>query len=157
MGFECFVGLRTTLKGSRAAIWGQGIIVFNRAAIEKRKLADDKFAALYYDREKKRIGVKFTNDPKEAGARTFRRRKHDGTIYAKAFFGHYGIDYSKAVRFDIDFDEKNGLYVLTEEKWGPRSAFWTIYASKKSRSSPSTFSMVSWTQRIKINAKNHRG
>jgi len=115
MAFERYLGQRMALKGPKAAIWAQGIIVFNGAAIGKWKLTDSRFAVLFYDREKKRIGVKFTNDPKEAGARTFRQRKHDGTIFAKAFFGHYGIDYSKAVRFDIEFDEKNGLYILTEE------------------------------------------
>jgi hypothetical protein len=116
LAFERFVRKGTKLSQPKAAIWSQGLIVFNGAAIGEHKLSGYKFAVLFYDREKKRIGVKFTNDPKEAGARTFRRRKHDGAIYAKAFFAYYGVDFSKAARFDIDYDEKNGLHVLMEEK-----------------------------------------
>jgi hypothetical protein len=48
-----------------ASIWKMGQLSFNRSAVEAYKLDGFKYAILFYDRNKKKIGTKFTNDMKE--------------------------------------------------------------------------------------------
>jgi hypothetical protein len=115
MAFERFVGTGKTAK-PRVSIWKQGQINFNTAAIEKYGLNNYKCAVLFYDREKKKIGLKFTNDEKEEGSRRFIKRHSGAWISARAFVAHYGIKIEGSPNFELRKDEKAGFHVLDEEK-----------------------------------------
>ncbi len=97
----------------KISIWEGGQIGFNQGAIKRFNLNKFRFAILFFDREKNRIGVKFTNDQKEEGAIPFNHRKTGGVISAKAFMDFFGIDYSKTRKnLDVFFDDEHGLYAI---------------------------------------------
>jgi len=116
MAFERY--LRTRMSKSTkpaASIWKMGQINFNRSAVETYKMSGFKYVALYFDRDKKRIGLKLTNDSKEPGVGKVSTKRDGVTIYAKGFFQHFGIDFSQSRRYTIQHDEKNGMYILEAE------------------------------------------
>jgi hypothetical protein len=98
-----------------ASIWKMGQLSFNRSAVETYKLDGFKYAVLFYDRDKKKIGIKFTNDAKEQGAGKVSMKRRDAMVFAKGFLEHFGIEHSKTKRFAIQHDEKNGMFVLEAE------------------------------------------
>ncbi len=113
MPFEKFTQAGQSFK-PKMSIWGNGgQIGFNQGAMKKFKLDIYKYAILFFDRENKRIGIKFTNDEKEEGINKFNAKR--GVIPGKAFMDYYGVDYSKTKPYDVVFDEENELYIVNLE------------------------------------------
>jgi hypothetical protein len=116
MAFERY--LRTRMAKSTqpaASIWKMGQVSLNRSAAEMFKLGGFKYVALFFDRDKKRIGLKFTNDAKEPGVGKISTKRGGAAIYAKGFLQHFGIDFSQSKRYTIQHDEKNGMLILESE------------------------------------------
>jgi hypothetical protein len=100
----------------KISIWEGGQIGFNQGAITRYNLENYKFAILFFDRENKRIGIKFTNNEKEEGIIKFNQRKTGGVISGKAFLDYYDINYSQTIKnLDIFFDKENEIYVVNLE------------------------------------------
>jgi len=117
MAFERYLRLRMSkFMKPAASIWKMGQINFNRSAVEKHKLSGFKYVALFFDRDKKRIGLKFTNDAKEPDVGKVSTKRGGVTIYAKGFLSHFGIESGKGRRFDIRYDEKDDLFILEGDK-----------------------------------------
>jgi hypothetical protein len=100
----------------KAAIWKMGQINLNRAFLEKYGATEKDRAVLFYDKEKKRIAFRLVGDAKEPGAAKLSKRAGGAYIFAKGFLAHFGIDHSKARRFDVRRDEKEDLFILEPEK-----------------------------------------
>jgi hypothetical protein len=111
MAFERFI-LPGRAHKPMVTIETAGTVNFNRAMCEKHKLKPYKYAVLFFDRETKRIAVRFTNDAKEEGRMSFGQRGGGAWIYAKAFLHFYEIDYSAVRHFDLRAEEERGLIVL---------------------------------------------
>lgn len=115
MAFEKFTQTGHRFK-PKISIWGKGgQIGFNQGAISRYNLGSYRYAILFFDRENKRIGLRFTNDENEEGIIKFNTRKTGGVIPGKAFMDYYGIDYSKTKKFDMVFDEENEMYIVNLE------------------------------------------
>jgi len=99
----------------KAAIWTRGQIGFNRGAVEKFSLKDFKYAVLFFDKDNKKVGIKFTNDPTEEGANKLVFSKTGAFISARAFLDYYDIPRGETKRYDIYYDDENDLYVFNLE------------------------------------------
>ena len=62
-----------------------GQISFNAAFNRKHGVDNSKYAVLYFDQEKKRIGIQLTNDENEEGKIKIQKGKNFTTVSAKAF------------------------------------------------------------------------
>jgi hypothetical protein len=115
MAFQRFTQTGQRFK-PKISIWDGGQIGFNQGAMKRFNLHNFQYAILYFDQDKNRIGIKFTNEEKEEGSLKFNHRKTGGVISGKAFLDFYGIDYSKTRKnLDVVFDDENELYVITLE------------------------------------------
>ena len=113
MAFERFTEIGQSFK-PKISIWANGgQIGFNQGAMKKYKLENYQYAILFFDKENKRIGIRFTNDENEEGANKFNHVR--GVISGKAFLDCYGIDYSKTNRYDVAFDQEDDLYIINLE------------------------------------------
>jgi hypothetical protein len=87
------------------------------------RVADYRFAVLYYDPEETRIAVRFTNDETEKGRFSITKsRDHGGTVVAASFFRGNKIDAKsvygkyepvKAGGPEIGVDEPGTFYVIS--------------------------------------------
>ena len=112
MAFERFT---KTGRGytPKVSIWTRGQIGFNQGAVERFKLKDFDYAVLFYDRDERKIGVRFTTEASEDGANKIVKGKTGVFISAKAFLDYYQIDHRKTRRYDVAHDNENDLYVFT--------------------------------------------
>jgi hypothetical protein len=112
MPFERFTQTGQRFK-PKISIWSKGgQMGLNQGAIVKYNLDNYRYAILFFDREIKRIGIKFTNEENEEGVINFKTRKTGGVIPAKSFLDFFGIDYSETRKYDLIFDEKSKLYIV---------------------------------------------
>ena len=75
-----------------------------------------KYVVLFYDRDKKKIGIKFTNDAKEQGVGKVSMKRRDAMIFAKGFLQHFGIDLPKQNDSQSSTTRKTGC-----SSWRPNS------------------------------------
>lgn len=93
------------------SIWKRGAIGFNLAAIKLCKLDKFGFVEIYFDKNTNRAGFKFILEKTEY-SRHLSKRPSGCTICIRAFLNHYKIDCSVAKKYDLTFDEENGLFVI---------------------------------------------
>jgi len=115
MAFERYLKRRGQVDSPRVAVWKTGHIGFNGAALRAYGLTKMTHAALFYDREKKKIGVRFLESGKEEGALKVVRRHGGATIFAWGFLRYFGVEFSQVRRFSLVFDEKQALHILQPE------------------------------------------
>ena len=114
MAFERFIKSGRSYA-PKVSIWTRGQIGFNRGAVNKMSMKDYKFAVLFYDRDNKRIGIRFTNNPNEEGATKITFGSTGAFVSARAFLDYYEIPREETRRYNISYDEKNDLWVFDLE------------------------------------------
>lgn len=112
VAFQRFTKTRGRGYTPKASIWRRGQIGFNQGAVEKFKIAEFDYAILFHDTDTRKIGIGFTNDGKEGGATRISKRATGASISASAFLDFYEIEHSKTKKYDIEYDEKEKLYVM---------------------------------------------
>lgn len=112
MAFQRFTKTRSRGYSPKASIWSRGQIGFNQGAVEKFKIAEFDYAILFYDPDTQKIGISFTNNEKEEGATKISQRATGASISARAFLDFYEIEHSKTKKYDIEYEEKDNLYVM---------------------------------------------
>ena len=112
MTFERFTKTRGRGYLPKASIWGKGQIGFNQGAVEKYSLNNFEYAVLFYDKGNQRIGIRFTNEKEDGIVKLIKRPGSGVSLSAKAFLLFYSIDYSKKIRFTVNYDKENDLYIL---------------------------------------------
>ena len=81
---------------------------------EQKRFA--KSAYITYDKDANMIGMKFTNNDTDEGAIKITKRKNSGISFSSsAFLNYYGIDYNETTKYDLEYDNKNELYVFSLE------------------------------------------
>jgi len=116
MAFEKFTKTGRGFK-PRISIYGKGQVGFNQGATIAFGLAGLGYAVFYYDRESRKIGLSFTNNPEEEGAKKLKFRGTGASVSVKAFFDYYGISYEgKAKEYDVQYDSESGLYIIELNK-----------------------------------------
>lgn len=115
MTFEKFTKVGGRGYTPKAAIWKRGQIGFNQGAVRRYNLKDYNFAILFYDKDQKKIGVKFVSDANEEGANKIVKGQTGIFMSAKAFLDYYQISYTETKRYDVEYDEKNDFYVFKHD------------------------------------------
>ena len=115
MAFEKFTllarGGRSRNTNPQASILkSNGLASFNIATLIEY-IKDSKFVFLYFDKDANKIGFEFTNE-ESPGIRKITINKKRCSCSIKNFLNHYHIDYSESKKYDLTFDEENGLYVI---------------------------------------------
>lgn len=81
---------------SRITITSGNAIGFPTKFYKENKISDYKYVVLYYDEEKRAIGIKFSNDENEPHKFSIISQKsYGGSIVATSFFKKNGIDPKK--------------------------------------------------------------
>ncbi len=112
MAFERFTHVGKSYR-PKISIRSNGQIGFNFGAIEKFSLGKFQYAVLYYDQESKKVGIQLTGNKDEEGACTLRVKNGNASIAAKSYLDYYSINYSKTMRFDASWDEKEEMIIAT--------------------------------------------
>lgn len=121
MSFEKFVKChRYYCPIPKLSIWTRGQIGLNRSALKECNIKKDKnvwFAICFYDAKEKKIGLQFTQEKQEGVTRVCFTKIGGAILSVKKFFDYYEIGYKKCQRYDIEFDEKEKMYVVKLEEY----------------------------------------
>ena len=113
MSFEEFTNTGGRIGTPKVSIWSRGQIGINKGAIHRYKLDKFKYVILYYDREVKKVGIKFTIDADKSNIIKVINRENSGLSFSgSAFLNYYGIDYGVTKKYDLEYDEESDLYVF---------------------------------------------
>ena len=95
----------TVLKGGQLGI--------NKMCVELF-FKDFKFAEMYFDKERKKIGIRPTNE-KTKYANAVRRLKEGklGSISAIEFLKHYGVKHEKSTAYPVIWNETERLLEIS--------------------------------------------
>ena len=97
----------TVLKGGQLGI--------NKICVDQF-FKDFKFAEMYFDRERKKIGIRPTNE-KTKDVHTVRRLKDGklGSISAIEVLKHYGVEHEKSTAYPVIWNEMERLVEILLE------------------------------------------
>lgn len=109
MAFEKFVKTGKSYQ-PKLSIWTRGQFFLNQGAVERYDLKKYKYVILYFDKENNQIGMKFTVDEKEEGAKGLIFRDNNIVFSAKSFLDYFNINHKSNKKYDIDFDAKSEMY-----------------------------------------------
>ena len=112
MPFEKFIPKTTRNTRPKVTVRPSGLISFDAQAVENFGLFDATHAVLYFDKSKKKIGVKTMKDGNEEAAIPFVRRRRSVSLKASGFFDRFGISLPAPKRLDASFDESEGMIVI---------------------------------------------
>ncbi|HHQ47411.1 MAG TPA: hypothetical protein ENK19_00830 [Acidobacteria bacterium] len=112
MPFEKFVPKKTKISRPKATIRPSGLISFDEQAVEDFKLLEATHAVLYFDRAKKRIGIKLTTDGEEEGAIPMARRRRSVSLKPTGFLEQFSIHLDSPKRLDASYDEGENKIVI---------------------------------------------
>jgi hypothetical protein len=112
MAFEKFTKTRGRGYSPKVSIWSKGQIGFNEGSLLRFSLKQFEYVVLFYDKENRKIGIRFTNE-KEDGIVKFIKRKTGGaSISAKAFLDFYNIRPSENKKYDVYYNKDDDLYII---------------------------------------------
>jgi hypothetical protein len=111
MGFEKFVLSGKSFR-PKVSIRKSGMFGFNNALINKFNIKSYKFVILFFDKEKKIIGFKFSNNNEEEGIYKLSIREKSVSFSGKAFLDFYDIKVTNTKRFEANWDNKNEMLVI---------------------------------------------
>jgi hypothetical protein len=112
MAFERFVPPQAAGTRPRATIRPSGLISFDAASVAAFGLESVKFAILFFDKTRKFIGVKLTNNGKEEGVLTLSRRRRSVSLKSPQFFHQYGLSFDDSRRFEVTRAKADGMLVI---------------------------------------------
>lgn len=116
MAFEKFTKTRGRGYTPKVSIWSRGQIGFNEGCLLRYDLKKFTHVVLFYDKDNKKIGIKFTNNQSDDGATKIIIRKTGGaSISANAFLSYYNIEHSKTKRYDASYDKDADMYIIQIE------------------------------------------
>ncbi len=111
MVFEKFIPPRK-VKAPQVSLKRTGTISFDAASVEAFGLAGVPGVALYYDPDRKLIGVKVVTDLREEGALKLTHRKRVSSVRARLFFESYNIPLAQTRRVAVTREPDSDMIVL---------------------------------------------
>lgn len=114
MAFERYIKSRLRSYIPIVSIYTRGLIWFNRLAVQQFHILDYKFSLAFYERETRRIGFKFTNNPEEGSIMkiTHTTKGDCASVFGKLFLEFYNIPHEKLQKYPIVYNEEELLYVI---------------------------------------------
>jgi hypothetical protein len=113
MAFEKFVPPQAAGTRPRATIRPSGLISFDAASVAAFGLESVKFAILFFDKTRKIIGVKTTNNDKEEGTLPLSKRRRSVSLKSPQFFHQYGLTVEESQRFEVSRDTEDGMLLIS--------------------------------------------
>jgi hypothetical protein len=113
MGFEKYIPPQTSGVRPRATIRPSGLISFDAASVEAFGLDSASYAILYFDKNRKLVGVEITNNKKDDGALKLSKRRRSVSLKAPQFFDLYGLTFEEAQRFDVGHDPSSNMLTIS--------------------------------------------
>ncbi|AJF08144.1 hypothetical protein [Geoalkalibacter subterraneus] len=112
MAFERWEKVGQTIN-NRVTIWKQGQINVSPGAVNLYGLDKAKTASLFFDPERRLIGLKFhdTLDEPHTVALSWRDKGGFG-LGVKKFLDYYGIDYQQTRRYALHHNTEEDLFVI---------------------------------------------
>ena len=115
MAFELFEKKGGRYTQPRVSITRAGQIGMNAACLDKY-LKNTNYALLYYDKDKKTIGIKPVDKQADSAFRiTSSNKRASGSISGRSFLSCYGIDFSKKKRFTPSWSSKEQMLIFKVE------------------------------------------
>jgi len=114
MAFEKFVRGGRGFK-PKLSIRKGGQIGLNQGAVRRFGLSDGMRVFLYYDKERRMVGIEALKDETAEGSRALRIRQGSASIAAKAFCDYYSIDYKESKSYAVEQDTESGYLVVQLE------------------------------------------
>jgi hypothetical protein len=97
----------------RVSLRQNGTIGFNNGAVRKWKLDTFSFVVLFYDQDRKSIGIKPTNTEEEGAHKlNFGKAKKSAWVSCRKFFDFFDIPVQDTKRFDGQIDEKEKMILV---------------------------------------------
>lgn len=113
MGFEKYIPPKTSGVRPRATIRPSGLISFDAASVEAFGLDSASYAILYFDKNRKLVGVEITNNKRDDGALRLSKRRKSVSLKAPQFFDLYGLTFEEAQRFDVGHDPSSNMLTIS--------------------------------------------
>jgi hypothetical protein len=88
------------------------LISFDAGAVEAHDLLKASHAVLFFDKQRKCIGVKPTDNPSDEGALPLNRRRRSVSLKAPHFFQTYALTFDSPQRFDVDYEPSQDLITI---------------------------------------------
>jgi hypothetical protein len=111
MGFEKFTETARSYR-AKISLRANGTIGLNGGAVNKFNLDKFDWAVLYFDRDRKLIGIKPTTSEKEEGTHKINKGKTGAWIAARRFLDFYETGTEKTKRFDAAWDDKEKMITV---------------------------------------------
>ncbi len=112
MPFEKYVPPKRE-KPHEATLRKTGTISIPTAFSRAHGLSDAPFVTLYFEKDRKLVGVKPAADAQEEGAVKVSRRQRVISVPARSFFEHYGVPLTATRRCPLRFDTAEGMAVIS--------------------------------------------
>jgi len=114
-GFERFTQHGRSFH-PKISIRKRGQVGFNNGAIKRFGLEAYDYVVIYYNKDKDKIGFKFTKDENAEGATKIVKRTGNYFFSGKSFLDYYEIKYNETEAFDVEWDSANELAVIDLSK-----------------------------------------
>ena len=113
MAFEKFIP-EPNSRGPipQVTIRPSGLISFDAMAVTNYDMRDVPYLVLFFDPKRKVIGVANTSDSAVPGAIPVSHRRRSMSIKSPEFFASYGLILDLPQRFNITFDELEGMLTI---------------------------------------------
>lgn len=116
MSFERFSQVGQIFK-SRASISTFGMLSFSSGARQRFQITEDKykFAALFFDRDNRIIGIKLLENDDGNGVVNLRYRDKGLDLAVKSFLEYYNILPKETSLYEIEKDEQEDMLLIRLE------------------------------------------
>lgn len=112
MAFERFIPPRSAGPKPKATIRPSGLISFDAGAVEAHDLSKASHAVLFFDKQRKCIGIKPTDNREDEAALPLNRRRRSVSLKAPHFFQIYALTFDGPQRFDLDYDTAQEMLII---------------------------------------------
>ena len=109
MGYLQFISQRRVSNQEMVTILKEGVLGINKLCTENH-FKGFKFAALYYDKEKRKIAIQPTNNPSRGTSNIlFIKQGTLAKISAKSFLRYCGITHEQSTAYPAIWNEREKL------------------------------------------------
>ncbi|MCI0628701.1 MAG: hypothetical protein L0387_44810 [Acidobacteria bacterium] len=110
MPFEKFTETARSYR-AKISLRSNGTIGLNAGAVKKFRIGANTFSVLFYDRERKLIGIRPSKNGSEEGAQKLNLGKTGAWIAARRFLDYYELSTEETKRYDASWDEQEQMIV----------------------------------------------
>ena len=112
MPFERFIPAQNPGTRPKATIRPTGLISFDSSAVKAFGLDKATHVVLFFDKNRKLVGVQPTSKDEEHGAFKLSRRRHSVSLKAPSFFDRYALALVQVQKFEVTRDPHENMLTI---------------------------------------------